>query len=190
MVIDIEPFNSSENKMIQPTSGSSRPSPEKSEAIGAFLKEMLQLHFQGEAILQEACGLSNSSLETLYEQAYDSYTKGKGMEAARYFGLLIALNPFQQKFWMGLAASQQLEKKYDKALQAYALAALLDDRDPIPHYHAAQCYLAMGNKKDAIKALELAEAHASVHSSLAPLRNRILGLKETLYQRVKGSPHE
>lgn len=175
--------------MIDPSSGNSL-NLEKSEAIGTFLKEMLQSHFPGQTILQDACGLSNSSLEALYEQAYDHYTSGRGLEAARSFGLLIALNPFQQKFWMGLAASQHLEQQYEKALQAYALAALLDDQDPVPHYHAAQCYLAMGNKRDAIKALELAEAHASAHSSLASLRSRISNLKETLYERVKGNPHE
>lgn len=164
----------------------SSPLNRDTEAMGIFLKEMLQTHFSGSDTLQDACDLSEASIDKLYEQAYDFYTSNQGQQAVRYFGMLITINPFQQKFWMGLGASQQLEKQPQKALQAYALAALLDDRDPSPHYHAAQCYLAMGNKQDAVKALELAEAHASVHSSLNAFRERIQNLKAALQQRVKG----
>lgn len=155
------------------------------EAIAQFLKEMLNNHFQGHAILQEACDLSDSAMDQLYEKAYDHYAEGQGGEASHHFGLLIALNPFRQEYWMGLAASRQLAKDYDKALQAYAVAALLDDRDPSPHYHAAQCYLSLGNKADTLKALELAEAHASLNHCHAPLRQRIVTLKEAI-QKPKG----
>jgi type III secretion system low calcium response chaperone LcrH/SycD len=163
------------------------PLPRYSNEIAAFLKEMLESHFPGQILLQDACSISDDSLEDIYEKAYDHYSAGEGAHAAKQFGMLITLDPFQQRFWMGLAASQHLEKQYKKALQAYALAALLDDRDPAPHYHAAQCYLAMGNKNEAIKALDLAEAHASQNSALLSFCNQIRNLKETLLLRVNGS---
>ena len=57
-------------------------SPRNTEAIGNFLREMLQSLFPGQSILQDACGISDASLEALYEKAYDHYNAGAGLEAA------------------------------------------------------------------------------------------------------------
>jgi type III secretion system low calcium response chaperone LcrH/SycD len=151
-----------------------------SQEMNSFFHEMIQTHFPDHSTLQEACGLSNASLNDVYRTAYDLYSAGNGLEAARYFAALVTFSPFQGKFWIGLGASQHLDKQYEKALQAYSVAALLDGRDPAPHYHAAQCYFALGNTQDGLKALDLAEAHASSNPIHSALRNRITSLKETL----------
>ena len=70
---------------------------------------------------------------------------------SRFFKKLASLKPFEQKYWLGLAACYQIEKEYKEALKGWEMAALLNDRDPIPHFHATECYLALDDQDEGAK---------------------------------------
>lgn len=106
--------------------------------------------------LQQAFALTNYEMEEIYNEAYRFYQEGNYLESSTAFRWLVLLNPFIAKYWTGLAANLQLLKKYEKALHAYAMAALIENENPFPHFHAYQCYEALNNKAEGDKALESA----------------------------------
>lgn len=146
-------------------------------ALANYLHSALEQHFQNNALFQEAKQISHASLQELYEKAYLLYQEKKGEEASVAFGILIALDPFSYPFWMGLAASRQMNNEFERALQAFAIASLLDDQDPAPHYHAAQCYLALKNEEEARKAIDLADALTRAHPIHESFKERINQLR-------------
>ncbi|MFZ0566327.1 MAG: tetratricopeptide repeat protein, partial [Chlamydiales bacterium] len=101
------------------------------------------------------------------------YQKDQHEESAISFRWLVILNPFEIKYWMGLAANQQLLDQFEKALHSYAIASLLDQANPLPHYHAYECYESLNHKEDAKKALDLAYERAKTDESYKEIKSKI-----------------
>ncbi len=114
--------------------------------------------------------------EALYTHAFAQYQTGGIEKAIEAFRVLCAEQPLEARFWFGLAASLQEGRDYKLALHAWAMAALLDPKDPYPHFHAAECSLSIDDRKDAILALQ--EAQKRIDDAKHPLQDRILVLKE------------
>lgn len=123
--------------------------------------------------LQVAFAVSSYEMEEIYTEAYAYYQDDNYLESSTAFRWLVLLNPFTAKYWMGLAASLQLLEKYEKALHAYAVAALLDSDNPYPHFHAFECYAALKNKEDAEKALELSYKRTIGKAAYQELQEKI-----------------
>lgn len=121
-----------------------------------FIQEVLnQLKdAQGNSVLPK---FSKETVSGLYAIAYNFYEIGKYQDAVQFFRILTALDTQSRKNWMGLGASLQMLKEFEKAIEAYTVATLLDDEDPYVHMHAADCFFALNNMKKAIIALEAAE---------------------------------
>ena len=81
---------------------------------------------------------------------------------------------------ISLKTNWQKLKEFDNALMAYAMTTLIDDIDPMPHFHAAQCYFELGNKDEALKAINLAEALVFQNHSFKNHMNRIQQFKNNL----------
>jgi len=148
------------------------------EDLEAHLEKFLPTQMKSET-LQKAFGISGFELEEVYAEAHMHYAQDAFLEAATAFRWLVFFNTFVPKYWMGLAASLQMLEKYDKALHAYALSALLDSHNPYPHFHAYECYVELNNKEDADKALELAYRRTQGKAAYTQLRNEIQSLKES-----------
>lgn len=127
--------------------------------------------------------LSLAEQDIIYGSGFGLYEKGNYLEASELFTQLLLENPYDIRYWRGLAAARQMEKNYEMALNAWALVAILEDKDPLPHYHAAECLLSMGDKDEAQKALLAAEDRLGI-SSLDNLREKIECLK-TMQETVK-----
>lgn len=97
--------------------------------------------------------------ETLYAAAYGIYDVGDYEKGADLFTHLILHDPFDVRFWKGLAASHQMQKHYLDALKAWAIVCLLSGQDPTGHFHAAECYLSLDEIEEAKKALKCAEGY-------------------------------
>ncbi len=125
---------------------------------------------------QEKFNLSDETLEGAYNIAYNLYKNEKYKDAQNLFYVLTMLNPLKKKFLMGFAAASQLHGDYEKALEAYAMAGIMDGDDPYPHFYAAECYSALNNSQEMLKALQAAEER----NIDANLKHKIPLLKETL----------
>lgn len=124
--------------------------------LESYLDDFIPNVLMKSETLQKAFGVTNYEMEELYAEAYKFYYEDNFLESSTAFRWLVLLNPFQAKFWMGLAATLQLLEKYEKALHAYAVSALLECENPYPHFHAYECYCTLKNKVDGEKALDLA----------------------------------
>lgn len=123
--------------------------------------------------LARAFNLKKKDLEELYSEAYTAYNADDFEQALLFFRWLALFNPFEVKYWMGYGACNQLLNYNEPALKAYAMAALLDTKDPYPHYHAYECYTSMQEEKEAQIALEDARVRAKKQPVYSDLRQEI-----------------
>lgn len=106
-----------------------------------------------ESLLDGHPQLSPDVAEALYEMAFDYYSSGKYQEAIDVFYLLILTDAENAKYWIGIAAAHQMLQEYEDAISGYAFAAMLDEENPMPHLHAAECLFAIQNIDEALSAL-------------------------------------
>ncbi len=106
--------------------------------------------------LQELFGLSNETMEKLYQGAKFLYEHQNYVEAAACFSVLCCITPGNYIFWMGFGNSEYFCQNYQAALQAYTMAAQADSTDPLCHFYSARCYEALNQKDHAINSIELA----------------------------------
>lgn len=119
--------------------------------------------------------LEKSSIELLYNFAYNHYKQGKYGEAVGLFRLLTMADIRSRKHWMGLGASLQFQKKYAEAIEAYHMAAALDPADVHVHIYAADCFFAQDMHKKGISALDCAEQ--ALKSKKKPDQNLLAHIK-------------
>lgn len=109
--------------------------------------------FMGGATVREVKGLTDGEMEAIYSVAFGFYNTGRYDDAEKVFKFLVMFDHLSQKYWVGLGAVNQVKKNYDNAITCYGFASFLNLKNPKPQYHAAECYLALGDKTNALSAL-------------------------------------
>lgn len=132
--------------------------------------------------MEKSFCLSHEAKQALYGLAYTCYTQGKYEEAAGHFRLLTKADMHSYDYWMGLGASLQMAKKYQKAIHAYEMAACLNPTDPQLHIQAADCFFGSGHARDALFALACAERAAGMNKPSKKNQNLLKQL--TLMQQA------
>lgn len=99
--------------------------------------------------------LSAEEEKKAYAAAFTLYEGQEYKKAGALFTRLVMTNPFFPFYWKGLAASKQMQRDYEAALHAWALFSLLDTGTE-GHLHAAECFIQIGDKEEAKKALQCA----------------------------------
>ncbi len=132
--------------------------------------------------LHERVGFVFTQTEELDEQATWSaavtlYRKGEFGQAQELFAKLVHFDPFSAEYWMALASALHGEEKYEPALASYAMAGILDEKDPSPHFHAAQIFYDRGECNDFADSLELARARCHLQAGRYDLLEKIQGLE-------------
>lgn len=144
---------------------------------------MLMTAFQSEVM--QMLGISEKEISSIpveqesafYASAYGLYEQGDYRRSAKLFTQLVLSDPFSEDYWQGLASAKQMAREYLAAVHAWGLLALLKEADPIPHFHAAECLLSLGEKEEALKALDAALELCREE----PLREKIYLLKAIHY---------
>lgn len=118
-----------------------------------------------EAIVQGANaaairGLSPTQLEAVYGLGSILYEQKKFEQAEQVFAWLVREKPVSARFLKALGAARQMMQRYEPALDAYGLAAVLDLDDPTPSLHAAECLLHLKEVDRAREALDAASEQA------------------------------
>ena len=123
------------------------------------IAETVKALAQDVATLKQLKGVTNAELEAVYSLAFGYYKTGKYEEAHKLFQFLVLFDHLNAKFWMGLGAVQQMEKDYKNAVVSYGYCSFLKLDNPKPQLHAAECFLAMGDKRNAASSLEALDAY-------------------------------
>lgn len=102
------------------------------------------------------------TLKGFYLYAYTFYQQGHYDQSEHFFRLLTMLNAFNPDYWIGLGAARQAQKEYATAIEAYCAACVLDEKNqnPEPILQMANCYFALNQVKEGLKALDAAEHSA------------------------------
>ncbi len=112
---------------------------ESLEAIQAAVDDIMK----GEKSLADVLNLSNDQFEALYSVAFNTYNAAKYEDAAGFFGILMSIQPFDARIYVGFAACLHMLKNYENAALFYQWACGIDREDPNPMFHSAECYMAM-----------------------------------------------
>ncbi|MBS0630172.1 MAG: hypothetical protein JSS30_08145 [Verrucomicrobia bacterium] len=138
----------------------------------SFINGLKELGFEGKP------PLSAREREMVYAAAYGMYEVGDYEKSANLFELLVLNDPHELRFWQGLASSRQMNRQYQSALHAWSIVCLLGGHQPQSHFHAAECYLSIGDLEQAGKALNCAKFHLKKNSS--DLSNKIEELRKVV----------
>jgi type III secretion system low calcium response chaperone LcrH/SycD len=137
----------------------------------------------------EPIDIPQEQIDGLYALAHSLYSSGKYDDSCNLFRLLVMIDPFEYKYTFGLAACLQMEKKYLDSATAYLMAASIETTNPMPHYHAAECYLNMRDPGSACISLGLAIDTAATQEKYLSLKERCQltrdRLKKVIRKKIK-----
>lgn len=119
----------------------------------AEIQAMIQAMHNG-ASISDVTNMDTQTLEGLYSLGYNLYTSGNFQDAQTVFQALCLYKHSETRFWMGLAGCRQANDDLIGAIDAYAMAGMAEGlTDPSPFFYAANCYVRLGDKENAIGAL-------------------------------------
>ena len=103
--------------------------------------------------VRELKGITDAEMEAIYSMVYSFYKTGRYDDAEKIFRFLVLFDHLEPKYWLGVGAVQQVRKDYQGAIASYGYASFLDLANPKPQLHAAECFLALGDKVNAASSL-------------------------------------
>ena len=125
-------------------------------------------------------GMTPEQQDAIYGVAHNLYTAGKYKDALSIFKFLTFFNHLSAKFWFGLAACQQMLKRYEEAIASYSYVLMLDPVDSRSYLFMADCNLALDEKYSAIAALELCVELSGDRKEAAADKKKAIGLLNLL----------
>ena len=125
-------------------------------------------------------GLDETQLEAIYGLGSLLYEQGKFEQAEQVFAWLCREKPVSARFLKALGAARQMMGRYQSAIDAYGLAAVLNLEDPAPSLHAAECLIHIDEFERARNALDAAEEQAQGKAQHAETTEKIATLREAI----------
>ncbi|EDR9399146.1 TPA: SycD/LcrH family type III secretion system chaperone [Salmonella enterica subsp. enterica serovar Frintrop] len=115
---------------------------------------------QNGATLKDLNGISDDAMQEIYSLAYDCYQTGKFNDALVLFRFLYIYDFYNHEYALGIGAVLQIQKKYSKAIDFYALAYSLSECDFRPMFYTGECNLLLGKQSQAKKCFEIVAENA------------------------------
>ncbi|MGF1717671.1 SycD/LcrH family type III secretion system chaperone [Photobacterium chitinilyticum] len=155
------------------------------ETNQALLGE-IEKYLSGGGTFGEIYDLSSETIETFYQVGYGLYQGGSYADAEKVFRFLCLFDHYGLRHFIALGSCLQMQKEYQLAIESYSYAGLLDGKDPRSPYHAAECYLALGQREKASSGFYAASQLSEKHSKFDELCNKAA----TIYQQLNASLQE
>jgi len=157
--------------------------PEQIEATAAMVEQIMKT---GTPIYQVK-GLTKKHLEARYAYGFNLYNASKFAEAEKIFLALCLYDYSDVKFWMALGGAAQAQKEYDRALQSYSYAAMLDQNNPMPALRGFECHAALKNYTQALSALEAVIYISGDNEKFAEVKKKAEQLREAIEAASKAA---
>lgn len=129
--------------------------------------------------------LGEDQIETIYTQSYTMYNQGKYKEASYLFTVLMCIDPTVPKHVMGFAACCHRQDMYEKAIELYILCSSLDTENPLPDFHAADCWIKLQSPEAAVVHLKNAIERAKDIPEHAIVKERAIMMIQTLEAEIE-----
>ena len=123
------------------------------EITNDTIAEAAQKFATGFATMRELKGITKAEMEAVYSVGFNMYRTGRYDDAEKIFRFLVLFDHLEPKYWLGVGAIQQVRKDYQGAIASYGYSSFLDLSNPKPQLHAAECFLALGDKVNAASSL-------------------------------------
>ncbi len=149
-----------------------------------YVEELITFLHKGGTV-QQIYGISDADLTAMFAAAGRYLTQKRYKEAADCFVFLTFLNPYHADFWMGLGQCYRLSKDYEKAIETYTMASVYDYDDPRPHFHCADCYLALEEGQKALDRIVLTLDRCRGKKEFASLQEVCYELVDDINSRLK-----
>lgn len=104
--------------------------------------------------------ISDEKAGAIYALAFELYQKGEFAKATTLFGGLVIAKKQEYRYWLGLGASHQMLKHFNKAIVAYKGAIATAPDHPMAYFHTAECLWQQEKAESARKMLRKAEKRA------------------------------
>lgn len=99
--------------------------------------------------------LGSRECAVIYKQGHTLYQRGRYAQAAEIFCLLTLYRPQEVRFLLAGAICLKLQYRFDMAAPLFFAAMMLDETDPTPALHLAQCLLVLQREDMARETLHL-----------------------------------
>jgi len=143
---------------------------------------------------KDALGIQDGDTEALYAQAYQMYNMGKYQDARSVFASLTLVDQLDPRFLFGHAACSHMMEEYQAAADIYMHQAIISPEDPIPYYHAADCYLKLKDPFSAAVALKLVIKRSGSNPKFATIKERsemtVKNLEKEIEAAELGTPED
>lgn len=142
------------------------------KAVDEFNKVMTSKEFgdlieKGLTTVRESKGINDEEMNAVYSVAHNFYMTGRYDDAETIFKFLVIFDHLNPKYWIGLGAVRQVQKRFKEAIEAYANVVVnLDIENVKASYYAAECYLALGDRENAKSAIEHVKHFADMKTEL------------------------
>ncbi len=118
--------------------------------------------------------------EALYTHGYIQYQGGRYEDAANTFGYIIFNDPINIRAIRGLASSLQMQGRYSQALFFLNFAALADDDNADVSLQIVECFLRLGQRRDALALLGKIEVALAKDPKDDYFKKRVDGFRSLL----------
>jgi len=148
------------------------------------VKQIMEVALKKGIMPKQALQISDDTMEAIYTQAYTLYNQTKYRDASYIFRLLMLLDFTTPKYVLGLAACAHRLQDYTNAANLYFLSAALEPQNPMPHFHATDCYMQLGANEIAAYSLQLAIETAGEQPQYQAIKQRAELMKEALDKQL------
>lgn len=107
-----------------------------------------------------ALGLEGRHIEALYQQAYDLLGVGDIAKSRAVLTTLLQLDPGEERGVYALAATYQMEGRFDVAAHLYTTFITMDATNPDGYLRLGECLEAIGETENAVGCYEIALGEA------------------------------
>lgn len=140
---------------------------------------------KGESTPQMELGFSDEEMEAMYAAAYNYSAQGRHEQARQCFKMLLFFDPYSYRYCLGMACSLHLLGNLEQACVYYLLAGALDESQPAPCLHMAECLIQLDDLVGAGENLEKALALCVDGQAHQELRGRIEIMLEHVREKLK-----
>lgn len=126
---------------------------ENDEVLRLQMMEVLKDLGEGKTV-GAMTGFTPDDLEAVYSLGYASYQAGKFDDAEKIFRFVCLFDHLEKKYFFALGGALQAQRKFAEAIALYASVMLRDLDDMQPYLRLAECQLALGERGEAVDALE------------------------------------
>lgn len=156
--------------------------PEQDAARNAFAKQVAkQLQSKEEThhhyTFEEILCVPREKIDAAYAVGKELFEKKYFSDACDVFFLLTQLNPYYANVWIAMGLCWQNLQQYDSALGIYAVAILLNEKNPEPYLNSIECYLAQKNSSEAKLMIDLVSPVIEKHANKDLFQKRLVLLK-------------